>query len=156
MALYLVRHAVAVGRSAWHHADERRPLTPKGKRQAQALLRLFEGADVRRVLSSPAVRCRDTVEPLAHARRIDLRVTPELAEGHGPRKAQELVADLATKKGDTVLCAHGDLIPELLRRLARDGVRLESELQYAKGSTWELQVENEEKIVRGLYHPPAE
>lgn len=155
MALYLVRHAVAVGRSSWHHADEKRPLTPKGHRQAQALLRLFEGTDVRRILSSPAVRCHDTVAPLAQARRVEIKLTPELAEGHGVRKAHEALMDLADKKGDSVLCSHGDLIPELLRRLTRDGVRLESDMQYAKGSTWELQVEDD-AVVRGLYHPPAE
>jgi phosphohistidine phosphatase SixA len=155
MALYLVRHAVAVGRSAWHHADEKRPLTPKGQRQAQALLRLLEGAEVRRILSSPAVRCRDTVAPLAKALGLDVHEATELAEGHGPRKATDLLSETAVKKGDSVLCAHGDLIPELLRRLARDGAHLESELQYAKGSTWELHVDDG-KIVRGRYHPPAE
>jgi phosphohistidine phosphatase SixA len=155
MALYLVRHAVAVGRSAWHHADEKRPLTPKGRRQAQALLRLLDGVDVRRILSSPAVRCRETVEPLAAAHRLEVRDTPELAEGHGARKAMEVLTEAAAKKGDSVLCAHGDLIPELLRRLGREGVRLESGPLFAKGSTWELHVEDD-RIVRGLYHPPAE
>lgn len=155
MAVYLVRHAVAVGRSSWNHADEKRPLTPKGRRQAKALLRLFEGTDVRRILSSPAVRCRDTVTPLAESRRLEVVDTHELFEGQGARKALELLVEAAARKGDSVLCAHGDLIPELIRRLDRDGVKLESGLQYAKGSTWELQV-TDDKIVRGLYHPPAE
>lgn len=155
MALYLVRHAVAVGRSAWHHADEKRPLTPKGRRQAAALLRLFEGVEVRRILSSPAVRCRDTVVPLAEAYKLEVHDAVELAEGHGPRKAMELFGETAAKKGDSVLCAHGDLIPEVLRRLARNGVRLESDLHYAKGSTWELAVDDG-RIVSGRYHPPAE
>lgn len=155
MALYLVRHAVAMGRSSWHHADERRPLTPKGLRQSQALLRLFEGTDVRRIHSSPTVRCRDTVLPLAKARHLEVREAPELAEGHGGRKALDLVLEAAGKKGDSVLCTHGDLVPEILRRLVRDGMHLESELQFAKGSTWELVVDGE-KLVSGRYHPPAE
>lgn len=155
MAVYLVRHAVAVGRSNWDHADEKRPLTPKGQRQARALLRLFEGTDVRRILSSPAVRCRDTVTPLAESRRLEVTGAHELAEGQGLKKALDLLVEAAAKKGDSVLCAHGDLIPELIRRLDREGVKLESELHYAKGSTWELQVADD-TIVRGLYHPPAE
>ena len=155
MAIYLVRHAVAVGRSSWHHADEKRPLTPKGRRQAEALVRLFEGTDVRRIVSSPALRCRDTVVPLARSRHLEIGEAPELAEGHGARKAMDLLVDAAAKKGDSVLCGHGDLIPELLRRLSRDGVRLESDLHFAKGSTWELQVDDE-RIARGVYHPPAE
>ena len=155
MAIYLVRHAVAVGRSSWHHADDKRPLTAKGERQSWALLRLLDGADVRRILSSPAVRCRETVAPLATAHRLDVRDVLDLAEGHGARKVVDLMEELAAKRGDSVLCTHGDLVPEVLRRLARDGVRLESELQFAKGSTWELLVEDD-AIVRGRYHPPAE
>jgi len=34
------------------------------------------------------------------------------------------------------LCAHGDLIPELLRAAARDGLKLRDEARWAKGSTW--------------------
>ena len=155
MAVYLVRHAVAVGRSAWRNADEKRPLTAKGERQAKALLRLFDGADLRRIHSSPAVRCRDTVQPLADSRGIQVRDQNELAEGHGARKVVDLMVELAAKKGDSVLCTHGDLVPEVLRRLARDGVKLESDLQFAKGSTWELLVDGD-KISSGRYHPPAE
>lgn len=155
MALYLVRHAVAVGRHGWDAADEDRPLTPKGRRQAEALPRLLRDAEVRRILSSPAVRCCDTVAPLAASRDLELRPTAALAEGSSPAKAVELFEELASKKGDSVLCAHGDLIPEILRRLARGGVRLESDLQFAKGSTWELSVDDG-ALVRGRYHPPAE
>lgn len=156
MAVYLVRHAVALGRSHWHHADEKRPLTAKGERQAKALLRLFEGADVHRIASSPAVRCRDTVAPLAETLGLDVHNASELAEGHSARKAAELVAEMAAKKGDSVLCTHGDLVPEILRRLVRDGVRLESDMVYAKGSTWELVTDDDGKLVTGCYHPPAE
>ena len=155
MALFLVRHAVAVGRHAWDGTELDRPLTPKGRRQSKALLRLFEGTDVRRILSSPAARCRDTVVPLGQMLRVGVRDASELAEGASPRKAVELMHELAGKKGDSVLCAHGDLVPEVLRRLAREGSRLESDLQFAKGSTWELTTADS-KIVSGRYHPPAE
>lgn len=156
MAVYLVRHAVAMGRSQWHHADEKRPLTAKGERQAKALLRLFEGTDVHRIHSSPAVRCRDTVGPLAETLGLEVHNASELAEGHGGRKACDLVLEVAAKKGDSVVCAHGDLVPEILRRLVRDGLRLESDLQCAKGSTWELVADEDGTLRSGRYHPPAE
>lgn len=155
MAVYLVRHAVALGRSAWHEADDKRPLTSKGERQAKALVRLFEHADVRRLYSSPALRCRDSLVPLAQSRGLDIRVLSALAEGHGTRKLFDSMKEAASKRGDSVFCTHGDLVPEVLRRLTRDGMKLESELQFAKGSTWELVV-NDGKLVRGHYHPPAE
>lgn len=155
MTVYLVRHAVAIGRHGWDGPDKERPLTPKGERQATALPRLFESAEVRRIASSPAKRCVDTVTPLAATCGLEVRHAAELAEGAEPKKAVALLRELAAKKGDSVLCAHGDLIPEILRKLTREGMRLESELQFAKGSTWELVVADDE-VVSGRYHPPAE
>jgi phosphohistidine phosphatase SixA len=156
MALYLVRHAVAVGRSSWDGDDDRRPLTPKGERQSKALVRLLGDVEVRRIWTSPAVRCVDSVRPLADTLHLEVRTTSALAEGHGVGKAMDLVGDLATKKGSSVLCTHGDLVPEILRRLARAGTSLESELQFAKGSTWELVVDDHHRIRTAHYHPPAE
>jgi len=155
MALYLVRHGVAVGRSIWDGDDVRRPLTAKGERQAQALVRLLAGSDVRRIHSSPAARCHDTVVPLAEQRGLDIHDTAVLVEGGAGREATALVVQLAAKKGDTVLCTHGDLIPEILRRLVRDGLDLESELQFAKGSTWEL-LTHDGTLRSARYHPAAE
>jgi 8-oxo-dGTP diphosphatase len=156
MALYLVRHAVAVGRSSWDGDDDERPLTPKGERQSKALVRLLGDVGIRRIWSSPAVRCVESVRPLADTLRVDVRPTTALAEGYGCGKAVDLIGELAAKKGSAVLCTHGDLVPEILRRLARTGTSLESELQFAKGSTWELAVDDHHRIRTAQYHPPAE
>ena len=85
---------------------------------------------------------------------VEVKDADELAEGANAKKAADLLVELATKKGDSVLCTHGDLIPEVLRRLHRDGCRLESDLQFAKGSTWELSVNDGGAIVSGRYQPP--
>ena len=155
MAVHLVRHAVAVGRSGWKGPDLDRPLTPRGHRQAQALIRFFGGNDVRRIRTSPALRCRDTVAPLGLDRGIEVVDDDRLAEGGDDVDALAMVQKLAAKKGDSVLCTHGDLIPDVLRRLARAGVTIESELLFAKGSTWELVTDGDE-ITSARYHPPAE
>lgn len=155
MALFLVRHAVAVGRSSWDGADARRPLTPRGRRQSAALAALLAGAEVRRIHSSPAVRCRETVAPLARALDLKVRDADALAEGADARRSVALVRELAGKKGDSALCTHGDQVPEILRALAREGLHLDDELQFAKGSTWELAVDDG-KLVTGRYHPPVE
>src|SRR5688572_19762287 len=85
MTVYLVRHAVAVGRSDWKGDDSLRPLTKRGERQASGLVELLAGADVQRVLSSPAVRCRETVEPLASKIGLSVQPTEVLAEGARPK-----------------------------------------------------------------------
>lgn len=154
MTVYLVRHAVAVGRSSWDGEDRQRPLTKKGQRQAKALPGVLGGADVHRVLTSPAARCRDTVQPLAARLGVDVEDADELAEGASAERAVELARVLATKDGDTVLCTHGDLIPEVLRALARDGMAWDGELRFAKGSTWVLRFDGD-RCVDAEYRPPA-
>lgn len=154
MTVYLVRHAVAVGRSSWEGEDRERPLTKKGQRQAKALPGVLAEAHVHRVLTSPALRCRDTVRPLAARLGIDVEEADELAEGAGAERAVELTRVLATKDGDTVLCTHGDLIPEVLRVLARDGMSWDGDLRFAKGSTWALRFDGD-RCVDADYRPPA-
>jgi len=156
MTLYLVRHAVAVGRSEWAGDDAVRPLTKRGERQAAALVELLDGTAVRRVLSSPTVRCRDTVAPLAARLALPVEEAAELAEGTDPDDTVRLARCLARElDGDAVLCTHGDLVPEVVRRLARDGMRWDGELRFAKGSTWVLDFDGE-RCVEARYVEPAD
>src|SRR5262245_2774686 len=132
MSIYLVRHADAKSRASWgNEPDSLRPLTKKGERQARGLITLFDGANIRRVLSSPAVRCITTVEPIAVKVGLEVQASKALAEGADLAGAYKLLCDRADAKGDSVLCAHGDLIPELLRAAARDGLKLRDEARWA-------------------------
>src|SRR5262245_17436341 len=138
MTVYLVRHAVALSRKAWKgDDDDLRPLTPKGQRQAVGLADLLRDAPVRRVESSPAVRCVDTVQPLAEKLGLPVETSDLLREGASLDKAYELVTKMARKKGDSVLCAHGDLVPELIETVAREGADT-GVVRFAKGSIWKL------------------
>src|SRR5206468_2146730 len=65
---YLVRHGAAGDRHAWHEADELRPLDEEGRWQAEALVALLAEAVIERLLSSPYLRCVQTLEPLAAVR----------------------------------------------------------------------------------------
>ena len=153
MTVYLVRHAVAESRSGWgDEDDELRPLTKRGERQADGLVDLLAGADIRRVVSSPAVRCVQTVAPLARKLGLEVRTTDVLAEGSSSRTAYELAQDAMRRKGDTVLCTHGDIVPEVLRRVARDGADRPSSLRWAKGSTWVLETDGQ-KFTKARYLP---
>jgi 8-oxo-dGTP diphosphatase len=157
MTVYLVRHAVAVGRSDWDDDDGLRPLTKKGHRQARGLVDLLAHANVRRVLSSPARRCRDTVAPVAAKAALPVEDAAELAEGSDPDDAVESIRRLATDvgpDGDVVLCTHGDIVPDVVRRLAREGMRWDGDLRFAKGSTWVLSWDGD-RFTEGRYEPPA-
>src|SRR5215210_1457501 len=104
MTVFLVRHADAKSRANWPGADETRPLTRKGLSQAEGLVDLILDHPIRRVLSSPAVRCVDTVAPLANKLGLEVEETDSLLEGADPSKTYELVRRAAQHKGDAVLC----------------------------------------------------
>ena len=67
--------------SKWTEDDRLRPLSKTGRRQAEALVRSFKGLRFDRIVSSPAVRCEQTVRPLALDRGLRIEPAEELAEG---------------------------------------------------------------------------
>lgn len=149
MAIYLVRHAKAGDREKWKGDDRLRPLTKAGREQAEGLADLLGRHPIRRILSSPYVRCVQTVEPLAH--RLKLRVEEDkgLAEGTGTGPTRRLIRSLGLS--DAVLCTHGDVVQELIEELAQSSVVPPAQAdQLAKGSTWVLDTRDGE-IVRARY-----
>lgn len=108
MTSVLLRHAAAGDREHWDGDDLHRPLNPRGRREAEALVELLRPLGVRRVVSSPYVRCVQTVEPLAAALGLPLEVDHRLAEGEGAA-----ALDLIQEDG-VVSCTHGDVARELV------------------------------------------
>lgn len=132
--ILLVRHAVAVARRTWDDEDDLRPLNRRGLRQARQLADRLGSFGIEQVVTSPALRCRATVEPLAGIRRIEVETSRALREGKG-NHALALVLDTVD---DVVLCTHGDVIEDVLTGLADVGWTLPAVRPNAKGSTWLL------------------
>lgn len=143
MALLLVRHGTAGSRSRWKGDDLVRPLDKRGRKQAQALVKTLGGFPVARILSSPYVRCIDTLAPLAEELGLEIEQRAELAEGASPTGVHELLRGLV---GETaVLCSHGDIIADLVgweRRHAK------------KGATWLLEPDGD-RFAPAVYLPPS-
>jgi exopolyphosphatase/guanosine-5'-triphosphate,3'-diphosphate pyrophosphatase len=151
LELYLVRHAKALKRARFSDRDELRPLVAPGWRQAEGLRELVADVAVERLVSSPAVRCRQTLEPLARERGIPLELDRRLAEGAGVRGALELIDELDGVPA--VFCSHGDLIPGLLERLMAGHPDWNSELRCEKGSVWVVEGTNGGPL-RARYEAP--
>jgi 8-oxo-dGTP diphosphatase len=153
MPVLLVRHAVAQDRQSWDGDDRGRPLRKRGRRQAEALVEQLATFDVERVLSSPFVRCVETVAPLAEARGLTIEHADALAEGAG-RDAVDLVCSLLGRT--VVLCSHGDVIPRVLEHfVVHNGLDIGVDPRWAKGSTWVLE-DDGERVVKAFYlDPPA-
>lgn len=150
--MYLVRHAKAGSRSAWSGPDDQRPLTKTGRRQADALRDLLADRGVTRVVTSPYVRCRQSVEPLAQRLRLPIDLADELAEGTPLPQARRLIEKFTHEP--TVLCTHGDVIGELLASLAQDGL-IGPDVRFEKGSTWVLDFLGDEVTGATYLAPPG-
>jgi 8-oxo-dGTP diphosphatase len=149
VTLYLVRHAHAGSRAGWAGDDDReRPLSDKGQAQSRYLATELHDRPVRKLWSSPAVRCIETLEPLAEALDLEVRVAPELAEGADADAAIRFL--LAHARHDAAFCSHGDLIPKVIRRLVASGMRTTDPSGTTKGSWWVLEVDDD-KVVSGTY-----
>ncbi len=115
MTSVLLRHAAAEDREHWDGDDFHRPLDARGRRQAAELVEVLRPLGVRRVLSSPYVRCMETVRPLAVALELPLEPDHRLAEGAGA-SATELL-----REDGVVCCTHGDIVEALLGRGLKKG-----------------------------------
>ena len=139
--LLVVRHGSAGSRSRWDGPDHRRPLDRKGGRQAEGLAAAWAGAKaprIHKVLSSPYLRCVQTVEPLAGKVGLPVEEEPALAEGHEADAIGLARRLLTSGKRMVVLCTHGDIVPAILDEVASDGVEVEGDARWAKGSAWVL------------------
>jgi phosphohistidine phosphatase SixA len=115
----LVRHARAGDREAWEGDDRLRPLDRKGWKQAQGLVELLAGYPLERLLSSPSLRCTQTLESLASARGLEIEEVEELDEGS---TRDEVVHLLASAGSDRVaICTHGDVVVELIGDTMKKG-----------------------------------
>jgi 8-oxo-dGTP diphosphatase len=127
----VVRHASAGSREDWVGDDRLRPLDRRGRKQARKLVEKVEGRELDRIVSSPHVRCVETVRPLAEERGLGVEERDELAEG---ATRGEIFALLDELEGSSfILCTHGDVVFELLgegmkkgelRIVERDGDRV--------------------------------
>jgi broad specificity phosphatase PhoE len=151
MTIYLVRHGKAGDRSKWDGPDDLRPLSKGGRKQAEKLVEQLADATIDRIVTSPSVRCRQSVEPLAEQRRLPVDLADELAEGASLADALLLIEKVAHEHA--VLCTHGDVAGDLLHHLDGKGVALGDAVKLEKGSTWVFEVEGGD-IVSGRYLSP--
>lgn len=152
--VWLVRHAAAGDRTSWTDDDQVRPLTGKGQKQAAAIAAALFPHHVDEIYSSPYVRCRQTVEPLAEQCGLKVQDSDHLAEGARDGATLEWIRSLGGKH--VVACSHGDVIPSVIRRLEALGVPLFSPngvFDVKKGSIWTLALEGD-RVTSATYTPP--
>ncbi|HEY9415122.1 MAG TPA: NUDIX domain-containing protein [Pseudonocardia sp.] len=150
--LLLVRHAKAGDRGGWDGDDEKRPLTTKGRAQAERLvtsLRLFGPT---RVYAAPPVRCVETLSPIAAAIGAEVQIEPLFSEDgywEDPEAGLARLREIAAGPGVAVLCSQGGVIPDLVGMLTG-----EEDPPFRKASTWVLGFAGTEVVTSDYYPPP--
>jgi phosphohistidine phosphatase SixA len=139
----LVRHARAGKRGAWTGDDRLRPLDERGRRQAAGLLAPLTALGVDRLVSSPYVRCVETLEPAAESLGLAVEERDELAEGASAEDVRSLLRDL--DGAIPALCTHGDVVEAVLGE----------ELGLKKGAARVLELVDGELTLGEEIPPPA-
>jgi 8-oxo-dGTP diphosphatase len=146
MTLFVVRHVKAGDRSRWEGADDERPASKSGRRQAVALADRLEAEQVTALICSPALRCVQTVEPLADRLGLKIEIDDRLAEG----SPVGLVLAVARDAPDgAVLSSHGDVVTDLIEALVRRGMELTTPPDWRKATLWVLDGDEDDRRASG-------
>ena len=116
-----LRHAKAMGREDWDKDDAARPLVPRGRKQAYAIVGPLLAFGARKIISSPAVRCMKTVTPLSASLGRKIHQTALISQDaweDGKSDARTIVGERVRARKPAVLCTHGPVLPELMTELA--------------------------------------
>jgi phosphohistidine phosphatase SixA/8-oxo-dGTP pyrophosphatase MutT (NUDIX family) len=108
--LVILRHGKATPRSD-DVDDLDRPLTQAGSRRARDLVPALDAYGIRRVVSSPAIRCAQTVEPYARSISTFLEIDDRLAEDTTATQVQRSISAVMDRKKPVVVSTHRPTLP---------------------------------------------
>jgi hypothetical protein len=171
--LVVVPHAEAGDRTAWRLDQDLRPLTEEGRAQASSLAETVGPVD--RIVSSPARRCVETVEPLADISDVDIEFSDDLREltyvtdleaweawgaiegvwrgqllaGGGLGRFLRVVDDTRGTGNRVALSAHGDLVP-LFALLFAAHFHIPAPTPVARGGCFEIDASNVAQPITSL------
>ncbi len=123
--LLVVRHALARSRKTWKGDDSERALNAAGSRQAVALSPLLTAYGVRRVVSSDAARCVDSVLPFVNAARAKITLDPALSEQRAdPERIRQRLTTALSNRQRIALCSHRHVLPDIFAALGVEPVAM--------------------------------
>jgi 8-oxo-(d)GTP phosphatase len=120
----LLRHAKATPRTDWSGPDGKRPLLPIGFSQAKSIAPILGAFGIKRIFSSPWLRCYETVAPFAISRKIPVierHQLSELGSSNGPTRTKKVVHDIIDDGRPSVLCSHRPSLPSILDAVSSYG-----------------------------------
>src|SRR5262245_44065430 len=119
--IYLVREGGAGSRLSWPGPDRLRRLTSRGWHQAHELALCLDKSAIDRIVSSPWLRCQQTVLPLAERRSLWIESEPALGQIASVDRAMTLIGGA---RQATVYCGHPELLYAIVERFRLAGERV--------------------------------
>ena len=154
--LVLLRHAKAIERVEWAGEDTDRPLSSIGERQAKRLISSLAPYGIEEIHSSSAVRCYESITPLARAQNIDFFFTDSLSEDvykKDKERAAKYVNKLLVNNYSALVCSHNPVLPAILSSFVdKFGIEV-TEVKLEPGDAWV--VHHVEREVVGVDFLPA-
>jgi phosphohistidine phosphatase SixA len=122
MLLHLLRHAHAGDPEAWDGPDAARPLSDKGRAQAERLGAFLAGIEFRpdAIITSPKVRAAETAEIVAARMGVEIQVDERLGEALDLAALAAVLED-ARNPERPVVVGHDPDFSDLLAELCSAG-----------------------------------
>lgn len=120
-AVIAVRHGKAVPPGTWDGPDSSRPLMQRGADQATQIAAAIAAYGPTKIISSTAVRCRSTIEPLSQLTGLPVKTTAGISQDafeHGQATVEKIVGKRLRKQKTAVLCSHGPVLPQIVGEVA--------------------------------------
>ena len=139
--LILLRHCKALARSEWPSDDDDRPLDALGQNQAMKLLSSYQAFNLAEIHTSDAIRCYDTVAPMAKALGMNLIVTGKISESSFKKdkdKTFEYFKELIKSEKSILICSHNPILPKLLSKVSKKNDLTPDEDKLQPADAWIL------------------
>jgi 8-oxo-dGTP diphosphatase len=172
LTIDLIAHMDAGDRKQWRGDQNERPLSELGRRQSEALAEALAGDPIDALYSSPALRSRQTLEPLAQRLGLPVAVVDGIGDDetwHPPEgwkrdehgitvapyaagRAMAALWDIQLEREEcrAVACSHGHVIPALVSFLiAAHGLEDVPEFE-RRGQWYRLQLDGADVVAIDL------
>lgn len=140
-ALVLLRHGKAIAREEWEGDDGDRPLAQLGQLQAQRMLSAYLPYAISEIHTSDAVRCYETVAPIARSLELNTIFWSQLSEyafEKDKKLAIQVVQEIIESESRVIVCGHNPVLPAIVAKLI--GKKSFKELDHGlmPGESWIL------------------
>lgn len=117
------------------------PLDALGQTQASRLLSIYQVFNVKEIHTSDAIRCYDTVAPMAKALDQNLIVTGKLSESSFKKDKEpafDYLKEVLKSNKSAILCSHNPILPKLLARVSKKNDLIPDEDKLQPADAWIL------------------